>query len=76
MNLSSDQFRLLADGNPVRVSEQGLECVVVRSDVYEQLQMAVAEEWTPDEMRRIAERTFDDADSAGPIPTVYSSRSA
>jgi hypothetical protein len=68
MNLSSDQLRSLEHGDPVRVNEAGIDCILVRADVFDQIKRALSfDEWSDDEMRAIAERTFDDADSAGPI---------
>jgi hypothetical protein len=68
MNLSIDQRSSLVKGEPVRVEENGLECVIVRADVFEQISNHGTDAWTPEEMRLLAMRTFEDADSAGPIP--------
>lgn len=67
-NLSTDQIRSLANGDPIPVMEAGLECVLIRADIYDQLKEIVGDEWTTDELRALAQRTFDDADTAGPIP--------
>lgn len=68
MQLSTVQLQSLANGEPVRLSESGIECVVVRADVYERLKETIAtDEWTTEEMLKVAERTFDDADSVDPI---------
>jgi hypothetical protein len=37
MNLSIEQFRTLEKGEPVRVTESGLECVILRADVYDRI---------------------------------------
>jgi hypothetical protein len=52
------------------VREDGLECVVVLADVYDRTCAPPYDdsEWTGDEMTRIAERMFDDMDSAEAIP--------
>lgn len=41
----------------------------MRKDVFERMQRVAYDdsEWTPEEMLVLAERTFDDADAAGPI---------
>lgn len=73
MNLSMDQRTSLENGDPVIVQEDGLECVILRADVFKQLKAVGFDDWTPDEMRAIAERTFEDADSAGPIESIWNS---
>lgn len=68
MNLSNQQHRALENGDIVPISEGGIDCVIVRADVFAQIQGAAydASEWTEGEMRIIAERTLDDADATGP----------
>jgi hypothetical protein len=69
MHLSPDQLKSLQHGDPIRLREAGIECVLIRADIYERVQAALAgDDWTPDEMRALAERTLDDADTCGPIP--------
>jgi hypothetical protein len=67
MNLSFDQRSSLEKGEPVRVEENGLECVIVRAGVFEHISNHAKDDWTTEEMWPLAVRTFDDADSAGPI---------
>lgn len=51
---------------PVRIQEDGLECVLVRSDVFDD--MVKSSDWSDEEIRRMAERALSEADTAGPIP--------
>jgi hypothetical protein len=37
MNLSANERESLERGDPVRVAENGLDCVIVRADVYERI---------------------------------------
>jgi hypothetical protein len=67
MNLTFDQRKSLDRGDPVPIEENGLQCVLVRADVFERISSLASGEWTPEEMRRLALRTWEDADSAGPI---------
>lgn len=68
--LSVDQRRLLDNGDPVRVHDAGVEFVILRADVYERIKTLVShdDDWTAEELRVLAARTVEDADSAGPIP--------
>jgi hypothetical protein len=69
MTLSHEQLQSLKQGNAIPVREAGIECVLVRADIYERVQGASAgDEWTADELRSLAQRTFADADSADAIP--------
>jgi hypothetical protein len=69
MHLSPDQLQSLQHGDPIRVREAGIECVLVRADIFERIKRArLDDDWTPEEMRALAERSLDDADAAGPIP--------
>ncbi len=67
MNLTVEQRESLSRGNAVAVEADGLQCVIVRADVFERIANYCDGDWTDDEMRLLATRTFEDADSAGPI---------
>jgi hypothetical protein len=47
--------------------EINAEVIVRRADLYERL-VHDDGEWTQEEMRALAARTFEEADTAGPIP--------
>ena len=69
LNLTSQERTALESGQPVSCLLESTECVVVRKDVFERMQHVAYDdsEWTPEEMIALAERAFDDADTAGPI---------
>jgi hypothetical protein len=70
MTLTSDQLAALKSGQVVPCLLGQTECVVIRKDIFERMQRARYDDsdWTPEEMLAMAERTFDDADQAGPLP--------
>lgn len=70
MNLTAEQISALTSGEPVPCVLDHTECVVVRKDVFERMQHVSYNdgELTSEEMIAMAERAFDDADTAGPIP--------
>ena len=67
MNLTVEQKESLNRGEPVSVEESGLQCVIVRADVFERISNLADDDWTPEEMRLLAIRAWSDADTAGPI---------
>ncbi len=69
LDLTAEQRTALASGEAVPYVLEQTECVVVRKDVFERMQHVAYDdsEWTHEEMVALAERAFDDADTAGPI---------
>lgn len=69
MILTPEQIEAVKQGEAVRLlaDEVSAEVIVLRADLYEKM-VYDDSEWTTDEMRALAARTFEDADSAGPIP--------
>ncbi|MEX2174564.1 MAG: hypothetical protein WD872_09390 [Pirellulaceae bacterium] len=69
MNLTTEQLAAVENGEPVPCVLAHTACVVVRQDVFERMQRVAYDdsELTPEEMIALAERAFDDADTAGPI---------
>jgi hypothetical protein len=69
LDLTSEQRAALEGGHPVACVLDHTECVVVRKDIFEQMRRVAYDdrELTPEEMIALAERAFDDADTAGPI---------
>jgi hypothetical protein len=68
-DLTSEQKSALQGGDPVPCVLNQTECVIVRKDVFERMQHVAYDDgpWTAEEMIALAERAFDDADTAGPI---------
>ena len=69
LNLTAEQRSALNSGEPVPCVLEKTECIVVRKDVFERMRHVAYDdsEWTSEEMIALAERAFDDADTAGPI---------
>jgi hypothetical protein len=69
MNLTVEQQQAIDQGEPVPLTVDGRECVLIRKDVYEHVKTLYDDsEWTDEELSLNAATTFEDADSAGPIP--------
>ena len=69
LDLTAEQRTALESGEPVPCVLEKTECIVVRKDVFERMRHVAYDdsEWTSEEMIALAERAFDDADTAGPI---------
>ena len=59
MNLTNEQERAIQNGQAVRVTVAGAECVVVRKDVFDRTDELTFEPWTASEMNRLATATAD-----------------
>jgi len=69
LDLTAEQRTALQTGEPVPLVVNQTECIVVRKDVFERMQHVAYDdsELTGGEMIAMAERAFDDADTARPI---------
>ena len=69
LNLTTQQQNALESGEPVPCVLDQTECIVVRKDVFDRMRHVAYDdsELTSAEMIAMAERAFDDADTAGPI---------
>lgn len=54
MNLNADQRQAVFSGEAIRIQEAGVECVVVRADVFDRVKNLLydASSWTPEELRQ------------------------
>ena len=54
MNLTTRQKSAVRNGEAVRVRHEGLDCVVLRADVYDRLKHLLYDDgdWTDEELRR------------------------
>ena len=50
MNLTSDQRSAIETTGSVSVSVDGLECVLVRSDLFDRVRSLLGDDWTHEEM--------------------------
>lgn len=67
--LTPQQKQTLDSGQAIPLTIDQTECVVIRRDVYEKVRAARDDSpWTDEDLMQLAAQTFDDADSAGPIP--------
>lgn len=67
MNLNAQQLQAIKDGAAVRVSvpDLGMECVVLRADLYERVETVVDDSIGRDELARLVQfgmREYDDDD--------------
>ena len=69
LELSAEQRIALETGEPVPCLVGATDCVVVRKDVFDRMQHVAYDdsEWSAEELIALAERAFDDADTAGRI---------
>jgi hypothetical protein len=70
VHLSGEQLQSLQNGDSVQIEDAGLKCVILRADVFEKIKALVFDEadLSDDELRALAARAAQDADTAGPIP--------
>lgn len=61
MELTKEQLEVVRSGEPVRVSEEGTELVVVRADLFERLQGLRYDDspWSDEEMDLLAAEDAD-----------------
>jgi hypothetical protein len=61
MILSSDERTALQNGEVLRLLENGLECVVVRADVYDRVKMWMFDdaEWTDQDLKSALARSAE-----------------
>jgi hypothetical protein len=59
MNLTTEQQRAIQNGQAVRVTVAGADCVLVRKDVYERGDELDYGPWTADETNLLAAETAD-----------------
>ena len=61
MNLTVPEKSAVRNGEAVRVREDGLECVVLRADVYDRLRHLLYDdgEWTDKDLRRILAKSAE-----------------
>jgi len=57
MTLTNDQRAAITTTGNVRITVDGIECVLVRSDLFERVQGILGDDWTHDEMRAALARS-------------------
>ena len=71
MDLTLEQHEVLVNGGDVRLNVDGLDCVVLRSDVFERVSKVIGEDWTHDEMRKALARSSEGNGWDEPEMAVY-----
>ena len=71
MELTLEQHEELASGGNVRLNVDGLECVVLRSDIFDRVSKVLGEDWTHDEMRLALARSSEGNGWDEPEMAVY-----
>jgi hypothetical protein len=67
--ITTEQIKSAIAGREVSLHLEGVDLVLLRRDVYEHAKHRYDDsEWTDEELRALAARAFEDADTAGPIP--------
>ncbi len=66
MNLTIEQIEAIKEGEPVRVanSEVGMDCVIVRADIYENVQSLLNDGGDPREMYPAVLKALDACDES------------
>lgn len=66
MNLTTEQIAAIKGGTPVRIanSEIGMECIVLRADVYENAKSQVDEDFEPRQMYPAVLKALDSCDES------------
>lgn len=69
MTLTPEQLRAIQSGQPVSVTVDQTECVVVRKDVFQRTRHVSYDDsdWSDDELEAVAAQTFDGLDDAEKI---------
>ena len=71
MELTHEQHEAVASGGNVRVTFGDLECVVMRSDIFERVSKVLGEDWTHAEMRLALARSSEGNGWDEPEMAVY-----
>ncbi len=69
MTLTPEQLRAIQSGQPVSVTVDQTECVVVRKDVFQKIRQVAYDDsdWSDEEMEAVAAQTFGALDDAEKI---------
>lgn len=71
MNLTRAQHEALVNCGNVRLTVDGIDCVVVRSDVFERVSRIIGEDWTHEEMRMALARSSEGNGWDEPEMAIY-----
>lgn len=71
MILTLEQRNALARGGNVHLTVDGLDCVVLRSDIFERVSQILGEDWTHEELRLALARSSEGNGWDEPEMAVY-----
>jgi hypothetical protein len=71
MTLTQEQRAAIEGAGNVRLCVDGMDCVLVRADVFERLQSVLGDDWTHDEMRAALARSSKENGWDEPGMEVY-----
>ncbi len=71
MELTLEQREALARGGNIRLTVDGLDCVVLRSDIFERVSKILGDDWTHAEMRMALARSSEGNGWDEPEMAVY-----
>lgn len=71
MTLTTDQRAAIEEAGSVPVSVDGLDCVLIRSDIFNRLRCLLGEDWTHEDMRIALSRSSEDNGWDEPGMEVY-----
>ncbi|HJT31393.1 MAG TPA: hypothetical protein VJ783_05035 [Pirellulales bacterium] len=57
MTLTNDQHLAMAEAGNIRLTVDGIECVLVRSDIFDRVRAILGDDWTHEEMRMLLARS-------------------
>ncbi|HJT36005.1 MAG TPA: hypothetical protein VJ783_28540 [Pirellulales bacterium] len=73
MQVTSDQIQAIRQGEPVRIASQedGLECVVIRADIYDRVSALLDDSLSEADVGLLIERTMHEDDLQDPLLESY-----
>ncbi len=71
MNLTHAQHEALVNCGNVRLTVDGIDCVVLRSDIFERVSRIIGEDWTHEEMRIALARSSEGNGWDEPEMAIY-----
>ena len=71
MQLTQEQFASLQSGQPVHVTVNGADCVLVRADVFAKLEGLLGDSLPPAAVTQLVEQTMADYDAGDPLLASY-----
>lgn len=71
MTLTKQQRQDLDRVGNVPVNVDGVDCILVRSDVFERVCQALGDDWTHDELRASLARAYESSDWNDPAMDAY-----